>query len=179
MNSLNMSAEDAVELLKLFEAHHITVWVDGGWGVDALLGEQTRLHNDLDLALAHQDVPTLRALLTERGYTEVPRDDSWECNFVLGDNHSHEVDLHSCTFDADGNNIFGVAYPFDSLTGNGVIHDYPVRCIEPNWMVKFHTGYPLDENDYHDIKLLCQKFGIEIPPDYAEFIQKEKENAKR
>jgi lincosamide nucleotidyltransferase A/C/D/E len=63
MNSLNMSAEDAVELLKLFEAHHITVWVDGGWGVDALLGEQTRLHNDLDLALAHQDVPTLRALI--------------------------------------------------------------------------------------------------------------------
>ena len=52
MNSLNMSAEDAVELLKLFERHHITVWVDGGWGVDALLGEQTRLHNDLDLALA-------------------------------------------------------------------------------------------------------------------------------
>lgn len=45
-------------------------------------------------------------------------------------------------------------------------------------MVKFHTGYPLDENDYHDVKLLCQKFGIEIPTDYAEFIQKEKENAK-
>ncbi|MBN8658471.1 MAG: hypothetical protein J0M11_22235, partial [Anaerolineae bacterium] len=72
-----------------------------------------------------------------------------------------------------------VAYPFDSLTGNGSILGYPVKCIEPNWMVKFHTGYPLDENDYHDVKLLCQKFGIEIPTDYAEFIQKDKENAKR
>ena len=179
MNPIEMSAEDAAQLLQLFEAHHITVWVDGGWGVDALLGEQTRLHSDLDLALAHQDVPKLRALLGERGYTEVLRDDSWECNFVLGDAHGHEVDLHSCTFDSDGNNIFGVAYPFDSLTGNGVILGYPVKCIEPNWMVKFHTGYKLDENDYHDVKLLCQKFGIEIPTDYAEFIQKEKENAKR
>jgi lincosamide nucleotidyltransferase A/C/D/E len=28
------------------------VWV-GGWGVDALVGRQTRLHRDLDLALVH------------------------------------------------------------------------------------------------------------------------------
>lgn len=26
--------------------------------------------------------------------------------------------------------------------------------INPAWMVKFHTGYELDENDYHDVKLL-------------------------
>jgi lincosamide nucleotidyltransferase A/C/D/E len=29
----------------------ITVWVDGGWGVDSLLGRQTRLHKDLDIAI--------------------------------------------------------------------------------------------------------------------------------
>jgi lincosamide nucleotidyltransferase A/C/D/E len=168
-----MQANEVVELLKLFEKHHITVWVDGGWGVDALLEEQTRLHNDLDLALTHQDVPALRALLSKRGYTEVPRDDSWECNFVLRDAHGHEVDLHSCTFDSDGNNIFGVAYPFDSWTGNGVILGYPVKCIEPNWLVKFHTGYKLDENDYHDVKLLCKKFGLEISEEYAEFVKNE------
>jgi lincosamide nucleotidyltransferase A/C/D/E len=28
-----------------------SVWVAGGWGVDALVGRQTRLHRDLDLAL--------------------------------------------------------------------------------------------------------------------------------
>jgi lincosamide nucleotidyltransferase A/C/D/E len=39
-------------------------------------------------------------------------------------------------------------------------------------MVKFHTGYPLDENDYHDVKLLCQRFGIPIPAEYEEFDKK-------
>jgi lincosamide nucleotidyltransferase A/C/D/E len=28
-----------------------SVWVAGGWGVDALVGRQTRSHRDLDLAL--------------------------------------------------------------------------------------------------------------------------------
>jgi lincosamide nucleotidyltransferase A/C/D/E len=36
-------------------------------------------------------------------------------------------------------------------------------------MVKFHTGYPLDEDDYHDVRLLCQRFGIELPPEYEGF----------
>lgn len=168
-----MQANDVVELLILFEGHHIPIWVDGGWGVDALLGEQTRPHNDLDIAMLHKDVPLLRSLLEARGYKDIPRDDTWECNFVLGDEQGRLLDIHSCTFDESGNNIFGVAYPFDSLTGSGVILGYPVRCIEPNWMVKFHTGYPLDENDYHDVKLLCQKFGLEVPIEYAEFVKKE------
>ena len=169
----NMQADDVVLLLKLFDDYQLDVWIDGGWGVDALLGEQTRLHADLDIALAHQDVPALKALLARRGYREVPRDDSWECNFVLEDEQGKQVDVHSCTFDEDGTNIFGVAYPFDSLTGSGVISGYPVKCISPAWMVKFHTGYKLDENDYHDVKLLCERFSIEIPHEYDEFLKKE------
>ena len=63
-----MSGEDAVGLLRLFEQNKIEVYVDGGWGVDALLGEQTRQHNDLDLAVAHRDVGRLRKLLRDEGY---------------------------------------------------------------------------------------------------------------
>lgn len=33
-----------VEILRLLEAAGIAVWLDGGWGVDALLGRQTRSH---------------------------------------------------------------------------------------------------------------------------------------
>jgi hypothetical protein len=47
-----MTAEDALALYDLFRSHGITVWVDGGWGIDALLGRQTRPHSDLDIALA-------------------------------------------------------------------------------------------------------------------------------
>jgi len=164
-----MTAGDVLEIARLFDGHGIEFYVDGGWGVDALLGEQTRTHSDLDIAVPHSEVPRIRALLEERGFEDVPRDDTWDCNFVLGDRNGREVDIHSYTFDADGNHIYGVAYPFDSLTGAGSVNGYPVRCISPEWLVEFHTGYELDENDYHDVKELCMRFGIAVPAAFTEF----------
>lgn len=166
-----MTAEDVIAFVQLLKQHNIEVFIDGGWGVDALLGHQTRPHADLDIALQHKDVPQVRALLEARGYKDVPRDDSWECNFVLGDDAGHEIDFHSYTFDEAGNHIFGVKYPFDSLTGTGSINGQPVKCIPPDWLVKFHTGYKLDENDYRDVKALCKKFGIEMPEEYEGFVK--------
>lgn len=172
MGHILMSGDAAVELLQLFAQNGFDVVVDGGWSVDALLGEQTRSHGDLDIALQHKDVAKLRALLEARGYQDVPRDDTWECNFVMGDNKGHEVDFHSYTFDADGKNVFGVEYPLDSLTGSGFIQGYPVKCISAEWMVKFHTGYNLDENDYRDVYALCERFGIALPAEYESFTHK-------
>lgn len=167
-----MIAADVVKIVQLLVHNGIRVHVDGGWGVDALLGEQTRPHADLDIAVRHKDVPKLRELLEARGYREIPRDDSWECNFVLADESGREVDVHSCTFDVEGNNIFGVPYPADSLTGTGAINGHQVDCISPEWMVKFHTGYELDLNDYHDVSALCERFGIELPSEYSKFREK-------
>src|SRR5215469_5954459 len=44
---------------------------------------------------------------------------------------------------AHGMLVFGVEYPFDSLTGAGSIQGYPVKCISAEWMVKFRAGYEL------------------------------------
>ena len=164
-----MTAADAVELIRLFENHLLDVCIDGGWAVDALLGRQTRPHSDLDIALPHSQVPELRRLLEARGYIDIFRNDSWECNFVLGDAHGRQVDIHSHTFDEQGNLVFGVAYPFDSLNGSGSILGHPVRCITPEWLVKFHTGYKLDENDYRDVRALCDHFGLPLPAEYLGF----------
>jgi lincosamide nucleotidyltransferase A/C/D/E len=164
-----MKAQDVLQIVQLFEQNNINLYIDGGWGVDALLGEQTRTHSDLDIAVEHKDVPLIRALLEARGFQDVPRDDTRDCNFVLGDDQGRLVDIHSYTFDAEGQLIFGVPYPLDSLTGTGSIAGYPVRCISPDWMVKFHTGYPLDDNDYHDVKALCQRFDFPLPTEYEGF----------
>ena len=168
-----MTTEDVIAFVQLLSKNHIDVCIDGGWGVDALLGKQTRKHADLDIAVQHKDVPKIRALLEARGYIDVLRDDTRECNFVLGDDQGHLVDFHSYTFDEMCNLVFGVEYPYDSLKGTGTIDGYPVKCITPEWMVKFHTGYELDEDDYHDVKLLCKKYDIAIPAEYAEFASKE------
>ena len=164
-----MTASDVIEIAQLLDQNRIDVWIDGGWGVDALLGEQTRTHRDLDIAVQHKDAPRLRALLEARGFKDAPREDTRDCNFVLGDDQGHQIDIHSYTFDSVGNHVFGVEYPAESLTGTGSVNGYPVRCISPEWMVKFHTGYELDEDDYRDVRALCQRFGIEMPSEYGKF----------
>ena len=40
---------DACEILSWAYNNNIEIWLDGGWGVDALLGKETRQHNDIDL----------------------------------------------------------------------------------------------------------------------------------
>ena len=40
---------DAIEIITWAEENEISIWIDGGWGVDALLKEETRAHNDIDL----------------------------------------------------------------------------------------------------------------------------------
>jgi lincosamide nucleotidyltransferase A/C/D/E len=57
----------------------------------------------------------------------------------------------------------GVAYPLESLRGTGTIQGSSVRCISAEWMVKFHSGYELDDDDYRDVSALCRRFGIPPP----------------
>jgi lincosamide nucleotidyltransferase A/C/D/E len=48
---------------------------------------------------------------------------------------------------------------------------FEVKCISPEWMVKFHAGYELDGNDYRDVSALCERFGIALPAEYERFTQ--------
>jgi lincosamide nucleotidyltransferase A/C/D/E len=163
-----MEAQDLLEIIHLFEEHRIKMIIDGGWAVDALLGVQTRPHEDLDIAMPHRHVPLARQLLEARGYTDVPRNDTRDCNFVLGDTQGHQVDFHTFTFDEQGNLTFGLPYPPESLTGWGSILGCSVRCITPEWLVKFHTGYPFYEKDFNDVTALCERFGIDLPNEYMQ-----------
>jgi hypothetical protein len=61
-----MQVSDVLEVVYLLEASGIEVWLDGGWGVDALLGSETRPHVDLDIAIQHKDVPKLGELLHDK-----------------------------------------------------------------------------------------------------------------
>ena len=56
MNSEPFAVKDVLELYKAIQKMQITIWLDGGWGVDALLGEQTREHLDLDLVIQEKDL---------------------------------------------------------------------------------------------------------------------------
>jgi hypothetical protein len=46
-----MTSADVIDIYSTLGGLGIKIWIDGGWGVDALLGRQTRPHKDLDIAL--------------------------------------------------------------------------------------------------------------------------------
>jgi Aminoglycoside-2''-adenylyltransferase len=60
-----MTLEDVVEVLTALDAGGIDYWVEGGWGIDALLGRQTREHRDLDLGVGLDEVARIETLLPQ------------------------------------------------------------------------------------------------------------------
>jgi len=62
-----MTAVKVIDLYTSLENLGVEIWVDGGWGVDALLGEQTRPHKDLDTSIQQKDISMLREFLQARG----------------------------------------------------------------------------------------------------------------
>jgi lincosamide nucleotidyltransferase A/C/D/E len=73
MNQPEMPAHEVIAVVQLLNRYGVQVIIDGGWGVDALLGEQTRPHADLDIAVENKDVPAIRRLLAEPDYQDVRR----------------------------------------------------------------------------------------------------------
>jgi lincosamide nucleotidyltransferase A/C/D/E len=167
-----MTAADVIDLYAQLADLGIQIWIGGGWGVDALLGEQTRPHGDLDIIIQQKDVPGLRELLELQGYRDVERDDTSPWNFVLGDDDGREVDVHVIVFDTEGNGLYGrvekgVMFPAASLSGSGAIDGHAVRCNSAEYQVKFHTGYEPHDRDFEDVAALCERFGIDYPDEYA------------
>lgn len=160
-----MEAGDVVRLLHRVSSAGVTVWLDGGWGVDALLGKQTREHDDLDLVVARRDVPLLVERLGDDGY-EVARGALPTC-IVLLDAIGRQVDVHPVEFDDAGNGIYRMEdgrdwpYPARGFAGEGVVLGrHAVRCLTAEVQVLCHAGYDLDENDHADLALLRDRFGV-------------------
>jgi lincosamide nucleotidyltransferase A/C/D/E len=169
-----MTSADVIDLYAALQNHGVKIWVDGGWGVDALLGEQTRSHGDLDIAIEQKDVAKLREFLEDRGYREIKVEIARPWNFVLGDASGREMDVHVIVLTEKGDGLYGPAekgemYPAAALTGTGTIGVQTVRCISPEWAIQFHSGYELKEKDFRDVSALCAKFGIGLPAIYERF----------
>lgn len=65
-----MEAHRVLRLLEMFDAAGVLCWVDG-WGVDALVGRQTREQGDLDLVVEAQGMSSAMRILTVNGYAVV------------------------------------------------------------------------------------------------------------
>ena len=158
-----MEAAEVVELVDLLDRSGITVWVDGGWGVDALLRRQTRTHDDLDLVVELGHVPELQRLLAQRGY--LLEGGGAPMSFELVDPDGRQVDVHPVVFDESGDGIYVMQtggtwpYPAAGFAGEGSVLGRDVRCLTPEVQVLCHGGYELDDDDRHDLAALEAQFG--------------------
>jgi lincosamide nucleotidyltransferase A/C/D/E len=158
--------------MERLSAAGVDAWLDGGWGVDALLGEQTREHDDLDLVVELSEAPCVLEVLGRLGYELVaggaPK------SFVLVDASGRQVDVHPVTFDEEGGGVYELddgqtwVYPAEGFTGRGTVDGAPVRCLSPEVQVRVHAGYELTEKDYRELYLLRRRFGVEPPASIRE-----------
>ncbi|MEJ7771734.1 MAG: nucleotidyltransferase family protein [Geodermatophilaceae bacterium] len=163
-----MSAHQAANLLRSLEGADIRCWVMGGWGVDALVGRETRDHHDLDLLVNVDDLPSLHAWLRCQGFRRLYEWDEtrpvenggqyWETAFVEGYEDGRELDVHAIHVAEDGTPTLATTDPWglphDVLMGAGVIAGRHVSCVSGAAQVMMHHGYELPPNHLDDLAKL-------------------------
>ena len=144
------------DILDVLDEMGTRYWIGGGWGVDALVGRQTRHHRDLDMAVDGAHLDWCLDTLVGLGY-EVETD--WLPVRVELVSHEGWVDLHPVEFDATGNGIQAglhgatFEYPVEALV-NGKLDGRLVPCLSAGLQIAFHTGYEPRPQDVHDLALL-------------------------
>jgi lincosamide nucleotidyltransferase A/C/D/E len=160
---MTIEAADVVEILGWLAAASADVWLDGGWGVDALVGEQTREHEDLDLIVRDAHEHRMREALATHGFRQVDADPQ---NFVLADERGREVDVHPVRFDDQGNGhlLSGDGEPFghsaEAFAATGSVCGYRVACLSAKAQMSNHSwGYEPGDTDVQDMRLLHDRLG--------------------
>ena len=155
--------------LDLFDELGIKVWIDGGWGVDALLGECTREHQDLDIMISWEDSVILTEALFTLGFADVYTDDRKDRNFVMGHQLHGRIDFHVIDLTEGGGAIYGPGeidwvITESELNAVGVIGGREVRCLSVDYQVRSHAGYTLQDTDFADLRALHEKYGVRLLP---------------
>jgi lincosamide nucleotidyltransferase A/C/D/E len=163
-----MGAARVHDVLGLLRKHGVSVWLDGGWAIDALLGEQTRPHDDLDLVARLDEAAQIELALGELGYELAGGGPP--LSFELVDRGGHQVDVHPAHITPAGDGVYRMAngadwiYPAKGFRGVGLIVDREVPCLTPEVVMVSHTtGYALDEDHQRDVIALSARYGIPMP----------------
>lgn len=147
---------DVKDLLCCLKRVGIEARLAGGWGVDALVGRQTREHRDLDVAIPVELVTDAISALGAIGFTITT---DWLPVRVELSQHQRHVDIHPLNFRLNGSawqaglQDTRFEYPVDAWT-KGSIDGLPVSCLTLTMQRRFHSGYQPREVDLHDWRML-------------------------
>lgn len=150
-----VTQDDLFKVLDLMDKTGIRYWLDGGWGVDVLVGKQTRMHRDVDINFDSQHTEELLLVLERNGY-EIITD--WSpVRIELYHPKLSYIDIHPFVISDDGRvkqaDLEGGWYEFEAdYFGDAIYQERRISCISAKGQKVFHTGYELREVDKHDIK---------------------------
>jgi lincosamide nucleotidyltransferase A/C/D/E len=169
---MTMTAADVLEVLQWLGDGKVEVWLMGGWGVDALVGEQTREHEDLDLIVRDDEVSRMSDVLYPHGFL-LSR--GAQGGFNLRDERDRLVDVHPVRFDGRGNGHFEsedrgpFEHPAAGFAGVvGSIAGRRVACLSAEAQMANHAwGDTPDDTDFHDMGLLNARLGTSLLPPYG------------
>ncbi len=149
-----MPESRVLTLMDALSAAAVSSWVAGGWGVDALIGHQTRRHYDLDLVVSdmHGNIERLEQVLASAGFRPGVRE--FNPGLAMPLRHAWQDD-NGYTVE-----VMPVALgkpPFTSgerLFTEGVIGGHMVPCLSARLQVTLHKGYAARAVDLTDMEAL-------------------------
>jgi lincosamide nucleotidyltransferase A/C/D/E len=173
-----MGTADVVEIIGLLRSAGVATWLAGGWACDALLGEQTRVHADLDLLVAEQDRGRACEVLEQHGFALAEEFDAGLMSLaleLLDRRRRRKVALHLVDIAADapgewavslGERMQSLGLDSAELFATGTVAGRELPCLSPAALLALHTGYEPREEDRRDISVMCARFSLPAPPGY-------------
>lgn len=141
-----------IVVAELLESWGLPYWVAGGWGVDALVGRQTRPHRDLDLVVRDEDMAALTRALVTAGFRPINNGN---------EDHAYKMLRKRCVFEDRQGYVLDVhpvpapGWPDDDdLFATGSIAGRELPCLSEKAQRASRRGYALDESDIHDLQQL-------------------------
>lgn len=174
---MTMEAQDVLDVLAVLEEAGVSPTLEGGWGVEALLGAQHRDHADLDIVIDLREVEPAVYALSQVGFDVVDHDHPAPGETLrLGDRYDRVIDLRSVARDAHGNAWVSTAdageappdFPAESFT-YGWVAGRQVPCLSPELQAQLHRGYEPSETDVEDVVRLGERFATPVPAEYRRY----------
>jgi lincosamide nucleotidyltransferase A/C/D/E len=162
-----MTAAQASQIVESASAAGVQIWLMGGWGIDALLGRETREHHDLDILVSTTDLPALDSWLEESGFgrayeweENAPIDldgGLWDTAFVAHHRDGREIDVHAIRIEGHSVSLATKdpwVLPSRPLDAAGTIGGRVVPCVTPEAQRAMHRGYELPQKHREDLHRL-------------------------
>lgn len=156
-----MTGHDVLRVLDALHVNGVSPVIEGGWGVDALLGRQTRAHIDVDLIVTEAERDDTIVTLDGLGYDQILSMASGR--LAVSQRDGRTIDLHIIDrgfVQQTSEGPFG--YPDGMLQGRGLIVGRPVRCLTAEGQVLTHADHDLTDFGRADLFLLADQVGARL-----------------